>query len=415
MNTLAIKSFNECSIYQFQESQKQSIQTTIESLDKDFILYVDEQQYIDSLASRYFFEPIELDISSEYIPEPRPVSINQTERMGREYIAEGYQFWVTYKFSGNGEVFKIHPTTWTITSRQIYLDPRTNTVSFTFQIFSLNPVEYEREKKSCFDQAFKNIGNANKDMQAWNSQLPGLIRTIFTNRKEKLLKENSFFQQIGITVNKEAANIFSVPTVKKKVIPIPTVIKKEYNSEPGLSNEIYDDILMTVNSIGKILEKKPAIYRDKVEEEIRDYFVSFLETRYEGATATGETFNQEGKTDILVKFAKDGSNLFVAECKVWHGASEMHNAIDQLLKYLTFRDSKTALVLFVKNLDFTSTLETIQREVPLHPHYVKSMGKRDDSSFSYIFSLPQDKNKHFQLEVISFHFHKEPEVKKGKK
>jgi hypothetical protein len=109
-----------------------------------------------------------------------------------------------------------------------------------------------------------------------------------------------------------------------------------------MSKEMYDDILKVVYEFGKGMEKKPSTYIGKDEESLRDQFLLLLETRYEGTTATGETFNRNGKTDIILKYAKDNSNLFIAECKIWKGAEEFQKAIFQLFdNYLTWRDSKS--------------------------------------------------------------------------
>lgn len=130
-----------------------------------------------------------------------------------------------------------------------------------------------------------------------------------------------------------------------------------------------------------------------------------METRYESTIASGETFNRGGKTDIILKYAKDGSNLFVAECKFWHGASEFLNAISQLFdRYLTWRDSKAALLLFVTNKDFTKVINTIKRETINHPYFLKSVGTRGETSFSFLFHLPQDNEKVVFLEIIAFHY-----------
>jgi predicted alpha/beta-fold hydrolase len=154
------------------------------------------------------------------------------------------------------------------------------------------------------------------------------------------------------------------------------------------------------------METKPSLYQKKDEESLRDQFLFVLESRYESTTATGETFNHNGRADILLKYAKDSSNLFVAECKLWYGASEFINGISQLFdRYLTWRDSKTALLLFVKNKDFSNVLFTIKDEVKKHPYFVRENGLRGDSSFSYIFRLPQDPQKEVLFEIIAFHFY----------
>jgi hypothetical protein len=155
------------------------------------------------------------------------------------------------------------------------------------------------------------------------------------------------------------------------------------------------------------MEKKPSTYQNKDEEALRDQILLFLETRYDGTTATGETFNRGGKTDIILKYANDNSNVFVAECKFWHGTSEFLKAISQLFdRYLTWRDSKVALILFVTNKDFSNVLSIIKDEVINHEYYVSSNGEKGESSFSYVFRLPQDKNKKVLLEIIAFHYDK---------
>ena len=66
---------------------------------------------------------------------------------------------------------------------------------------------------------------------------------------------------------------------------------------------------------------------------MRDFILMFLESHYESiGSATGETFNAEGKVDILVR--RDNGNLFVGECKYWSGSAGLHATLDQLLRYL---------------------------------------------------------------------------------
>lgn len=137
-------------------------------------------------------------------------------------------------------------------------------------------------------------------------------------------------------------------------------------------------------------------------------FVLSLEQRFESVTATGETFNHSGKTDILLKNAEDGSNLFIAECKFWHGEKHFLEAISQLFdRYLTWRDTKTALLVFVGGTDFTKVLSSIKAAVPKHPYFKYiNEGKHRDSSYGYTFCLPKDKSKDVFLEVMAFNFDK---------
>jgi hypothetical protein len=157
-------------------------------------------------------------------------------------------------------------------------------------------------------------------------------------------------------------------------------------------------------NVGKAIERKPSIYKDKYEEDLRDIFLLFLETRYEATTGVGEAFNKKGKTDILLKYAKDGTNLFVAECKFWKGQKKLLEAIDQLLGYLTHRDSKTALIFFVDQKEMSNVVNTIKTEISKHPNFSKHINDTYEHSINYEFNLPADSNKKIQVEVILFHF-----------
>ncbi len=87
-------------------------------------------------------------------------------------------------------------------------------------------------------------------------------------------------------------------------------------------------------------------------------------------TATSETFNKIGKADILIQ-DNEGINIFIAECKIWHGGQELLNAINQLLeRYVTWRDEKTALIIFNKdNKDFSKLLMTAKKTIKKHPNF----------------------------------------------
>src|SRR5262249_10958172 len=95
--------------------------------------------------------------------------------------------------------------------------------------------------------------------------------------------------------------------------------------------------LKVMGDMALMMERSPRTFAKLEEEEIRDHFLLQLNGHYEGS-ATGETFNAAGKTDILVR--EGNRNLFIGECKIWHGSNKFAEAIDQLLGYLTWRDTK---------------------------------------------------------------------------
>lgn len=404
-----LKTFAEIPYSNWVSQSKEKIRKEIEAKGKEYLLSIDENEYKSYLINAYTFDLLSIDLASPEIGEPEITKewVNNVI-YDRNSEIEVYTFNLVYKYSGSPEIFKIIPNPRTLVTLDVTINERFSTVSFKIIISKRDPDLFNQAKKDREMHAFKNLEQANSNVQSWNSQLQDSIDSIYNSIKKRYLEENDFFAAINVRINKETLSVFTPPTLKKKIIPQPTVPKgQEISSEPTMSKEMYDDILKVIYDSGKNMEKKPALYKDKDEEGLRDQFLFVLETRYESTTATGETFNRSGKADIILKYAKDGSNLFVAECKFWHGASEYSKAISQLFdKYLTWRDSKTALIVFVTNKDFSNVLDTIIAETKTHEHFLKENGKRGESSFSYLMKLPQDKNKQIFLEVIAFHYDK---------
>jgi len=153
--------------------------------------------------------------------------------------------------------------------------------------------------------------------------------------------------------------------------------------------------------MGHVIERSPSAFEAMSEEHLRFYFLVILNSLFglEG-TATGETFNPGGKTDILIRWKN--KNLFVAECKVWRGPATVKDAIDQLLSYLTWRDSRTALMLFVKNRDFGRVMSEAVVAAKEHAEYKRSESA-GESEARLVFTLPGDKTREVHVALIGFH------------
>ncbi|HEX8014212.1 MAG TPA: hypothetical protein VF465_03180 [Flavobacterium sp.] len=400
-----MKSFSGISWSDFPTQHFHRIKEEILSKGKDYILKIDEDEFIEYLIEKYRLEPLKIYLETESISEPKKEIEKRSDPWGYYFDTEVYYFTVSYQFTGSEELFFVQPNPTTFISYDIYV--KNNRVSFSFSIHRQDVREFNRAKSEAYSYAFDNLEKINNNLQSIKG-FENAVKSVFQNEKNKFKQENDFFAAINVNVNKETESIFTIPTITKKDIPQPKVPNnKEFSSEPAMSMKMYKDILKVIYDLGKSMEKKPSTYQGKDEEALRDQILLFLETRYDGTTATGETFNRGGKTDIILKYANDNSNLFVAECKFWHGTSEFLKAISQLFdRYLTWRDSKTALILFVTNKDFSNVLSTIKSEVINHEYYVSSNGEKGESSFSYVFRLPQDENKKVLLEIIALHYDK---------
>jgi hypothetical protein len=149
-----------------------------------------------------------------------------------------------------------------------------------------------------------------------------------------------------------------------------------------------------------VMERSPASFARLDEEALRTHILVPLNGHYEGQ-ATGETFNAEGKTDILIR--AEGRNIFIAECKFWKGAEAFRKSIDQLLRYAAWRDTKTALIVFNRNKDTSTVLEQIPDLVKAHSNCKRQIiGYKNETGFRFVLHHQDDKNRELILTILVF-------------
>lgn len=136
-----------------------------------------------------------------------------------------------------------------------------------------------------------------------------------------------------------------------------------------------------------VIERSPAAFTFLDEEAIRTHFLLQLNGHYEGS-ATGETFNASGKTDILIRV--DNRNIFIAECKFWRGPKLFNEAVDQLLSYLSWRDTKCALLIFNKNKDSTAVRQKMHEVMEKRSEHIKTVFPDSHGDARYVFIKESD-------------------------
>ena len=95
-------------------------------------------------------------------------------------------------------------------------------------------------------------------------------------------------------------------------------------------------------------------------------------------------------------------NAFVAECKFWSGPKDFLETIDQLLGYCTWRDTKTAIVIFNKNKDLSAVLTTIRDTAPNHVNFLRGSEMKGETHFRFVFHLPGDPSREVHIAVLVF-------------
>lgn len=402
-----MKIFAEQDLYAVLEGRLQQVKQEVFSAGSDYLLNTNETQYVEYLASRYRIEPVAIDFEGvsvstreEMVPAERfPNAFEFNIERGRRYPKQV----ITYHlpFSGNAELLRCKPSSRILWTMEVRLEQ--GAVCFDVVNWRGETDSIKREADQIIGSIRQQAGNVASEVAGFNNRLAGEAPRIVQARKAELLKQANLLGALGVPIKKvdQVPSTFAVPVAKKSlVITKPAASVGPFKPEPTLNPELYQDILGIISDAGVEMERHPSIYSDKDEETLRDHFLMVLSPHFQ--SATGETFNKKGKTDILIRHEK--ANVFVAECKFWSGIKAFHKTIDQLLGYLTWRDSKAAVVSFVRNKELTPVLEAIEKETPSHACFVKSQGKKRDGWFMFEFHLPGDSGRSVQLAVLVFHF-----------
>lgn len=151
---------------------------------------------------------------------------------------------------------------------------------------------------------------------------------------------------------------------------------------------------------GRTTPVSAASSRASMQEAIRNLLLMALNSQFEGAAA-GEVFNSNGKTDILIRVGD--RNVFIGECKIWKGPKTITDTLDQLLGYLTWRDTKAALLLFIRDGVPTEIIPKALAKFQEHPSF-KRVGPHDEfgERHDFVFQANGDSAREINLAFMPF-------------
>ena len=303
-------------------------------------------------------------------------------------------------FEGDGAFFGGQPSTFT-------LNPPVGKVEGNEIVLEEHTTNHDAKSvKASLDEQIGSIRQylewLEKDVSGHNGSLLAKARGLIESRRNRILKDRGLVASLGFPVRQrpDAPKTYAVPLVRKKIIPpMPPAGKTPFVAEPELEMAMYEHILSVMSNMALVMERSPSAFRGMGEEEIRNHFLVQLNGQYEGQ-ATGETFNYEGKTDILIRV--QGRNIFIAECKIWRGPKSVKEAMEQLLGYSTWRDTKTAIVVFNKGGDFTAVIGKTKETVKGYPNFKRELPYNSESGFRCVVHHRDDPAREMILTTMLF-------------
>jgi hypothetical protein len=299
-------------------------------------------------------------------------------------------------FSGDDILLDCQPSTFSFTPP--YAKHANNQLIFEFEIVHGDNTDPDNMLEGELVQIRSMVETVNKDIAPFNSQLRELVVNAISKRKEQIAALGAVLQKSKYRTRSNGSSDVTYPSlsIKKKEAIKVNVDRTGSHPEPVLASAEYERILEIVKHTGRSLERNYNTYSAMGEEELRDVLLTQLNGHYEGKAA-GEAFNAEGKTDILVR--DSDKNIFIGECKIWTGPAAFSAAIDQLLGYTSWRDTKTALIIFSRNKDTTAVIDQIDELVKKHDSFKRDLGKKDESDFRYVLRHRSDASKELFLAV----------------
>jgi hypothetical protein len=386
--------------------QRQEMARDIESMDGNRLLCTAVDDLAKYFAEKYHVAVPELDVGN-LVVDHRETEIEVSGEslrmvMGRSQPAyvKGTEVEAEIPFIGDAKAFAVQPSPFSLNPPRATISG--SRVAFTVVGTSLGATDVKREIDTTVTSIQSCLTNLRGNFAGLNAQLFDEARAAIEARRTKLLASQNMVASLGFKVRERqgAPTTYVAPEIRRRITPVmPQAGSTPFKPEPALSDEDYDHILGVMQSMTQVMELSPSAFHAVNEEALRSHFLVQLNGHYQGQ-ATGETFNYEGKTDILIR--SEGKNIFIAECKFWSGSKGLAETIDQLLSYSSWRDTKTAVVILNRNRDFSRVIAAIPDAVRKHPQYKRDLSGSTETAFRYVFANRDDRNRELLLTVLAF-------------
>lgn len=393
--------FTRQSLHGLIDAESRALQEEISNLSNATIQNTEEGQLIESLRSKYFLdtptireEDIEVEQSDTKIDvshDPMRLSFGP----GPHYV-DASKFTYHIPFNGDPDLLQFQPSSFT--TMWPYAEVRGNNLIIEVDVEDLTRTEPDSQMQGELNRINQYLGWVKQDVEQFNAGLEERIRVALAARKEKLQTMNTVLAGSKYKVRTKPGTPTTYPTTsieRKPAIEIASTGGQR--PEPTLPEKQYEHILEIIKNTSNSIERSPATYRGMGEEDLRDIFLAQLNGHYKGK-ATGEAFNASGRTDILIR--DQDRNVFIGECKIWGGDKLFTETIDQLLGYTSWRDTKTALIIFNRNKDLSAVLAKIPGLVKAHTNFKRELRQVDETDFRYVLRHNDDSARELFVAVI---------------
>lgn len=313
-------------------------------------------------------------------------------------------FTLVVPFTGDEQVFQLKASTHTLSLPEFTAGSgRLRLTYVTDGVRHPTEEEIRKDFHTQLDEFERHLEFARNDIRPFQFQIEQQLPGWVAQRREKLLKDRHLNASIGFPVRRRNdADTFAVP-IRRAAMPVlsspSTGRGSQFEPEPAIADGDYEVVLKVLLNMRNALERSPSTAAKMNEEDFRNLLLVGLNAQFEG-DAAGEVFNGDGKTDILIR-AGD-RNVFIGECKIYKGPKAITAALDQLLRYLTWRDTKAALLLFIRDGDVTTIIDKVVAMVEEHPNFKRAGAIRTENRVDVVVHANGDPAREIRLALLPF-------------
>ena len=401
--------FSDDPIDQVLEQIKIEFKRKIESENADYLLTVSESDYTSYLIKTYTLLPPMVDqsrITIDFDEMLKQDNENLTEENTTIFSGK-LEVTVMVPFQGSICLFYCKPSDAFDSPPEGRFDDHRKMLTIKYEVADRDPEKFKASLDRDLTKITQFVESITKDVIAYNSWIKEKANVFLTERKNQILRNLGFVRALGISFQEDNTLPKTYPiSLEIKTINIqpPTPSSVAFEPEPTLNQDNYEKILEVISLMTLAMERSPLTFVKLKEPEIRDFFLIVLNSHFK-IQATSETFNNLGKTDILLRVNE--KNAFIAECKFWRGRKSFLGTIDQILSYLSWRDTKACILLFYKGNNFSQKFEKIIGMTTQHQNYKRPFALKNnrlskETIASFVFNNPNDRNRELILTILAF-------------
>lgn len=398
--------FSSEQFFDFRQKGEESVRRDIDEMDGDELLNVTTETLADRIVETHRVEVPTLH-DTEVEASFEEAKVNTTGRAlnpsWRQPTGTRYDFHVP--FDGDADLFRVRPTQYLVRFPIGRTDGQELVFSYLTTPQMGGGATASNAVKSQFDQDLRDVQtmltNLRADGEGYNHGLHRIATERIENRRAKLFGDRNIAQSLGVPIRRREGQSLTYvhPGVRRKApAVVRTAPRPKFAPEPALDLAEYEHILSVISDMARVMELSPSAFEHMNEEDLRFMFLFALNGHYE--SVLGEAFNFGGKTDILIR--AEGKNTFVAECKFWRGPQAFIETIDQLLGYASWRDTKTAIVLFNRERSLSRLLQQIPGLLQGHPNFRRMGDFQSETGFRCTLHHRDDPDRDLILTVLVF-------------